>query len=121
MKVIEMLYIIGLAIGIIIVALIVKSFQEEDYKDDRLTSVDIDEKTLKVSFSPHAIQRMDERKIDPERVYDLLDSEKIKTSITESDRIKVFDDELTAIIAIRDRYLEIVTVFWNNDNNTDCS
>ncbi|MFO7881519.1 MAG: DUF4258 domain-containing protein [Kosmotogaceae bacterium] len=116
-----MLYIIGMVIGIIIIALIVKSYQEEDSEHDSLITEDTEEKSLKVSFSTHAIQRMDERKIEPERVYNLLDSEKIETSITESNRIKIFDDELTAVIAIRDRYLEIVTVFWNNENNSDVS
>lgn len=116
MKEIEMLYIIGMVIGIIIIALVVKSFQEEN--ESSVFDVNED-KTLEVSFSPHAIQRMDERNIDPERVYNLLDSEKIETSITKTNRIKVFDDELTVIVAIRDRYLEIVTVFWNNESQNN--
>lgn len=114
-----MLYIIGLVIGIIIIAMVVKSFQEENAENDSPFGDDNEEKTLKVSFSPHAIQRMDERNIDPERIYDLLDSEEIETGITKTNRIKVFDDKLTVIVAIRDEYLEIVTVFWNNENQNN--
>lgn len=113
-----MLYVIALAIVIIVIAYIIRGFQESE-EEGTSTNDEAEEKELKISFSPHAVQRMNERNIKAERVYSLLDSENLKTSITNCNRIKVSDSELTAVVLIKGEFLEIITVFWSNEDNEE--
>ncbi len=101
-----MFFILVVAVIVVVIAYIVKSLSAEN--EERPTE------ELDVTFHPHAISRMEERDIDPDRVMELITGGGRMVRLAHHNRIKVSDGEITAVIGKGLRKLEVITVYSNN-------
>jgi hypothetical protein len=110
--VVYMFFVLIIAVIAVVVAYIVKSFSGDIEETE-------ESEDLEISFHPHAVARMQEREIDPERVMELLRGEGQQVKLAHYNRIKVTDGEVTAIVGKGLRKLEVVTVYWNDGDWED--
>lgn len=108
-----MLFIFLMILGIFVVALIAREMSKSpDEKEEAIKEIE-----KSISFHPHAIARMEERGIEPDRIYELLENENPKAGLGYHNRIKITDGNLTAIIEKHLDYIEIITVYWNYETD----
>lgn len=102
------MWIIILLFGItLVVALLVKAYQEPDEENELA-----DLSTFDITFSPHALKRIKEREINPEEVIKLLKDKDSHAEIETGGRIRVTNGDLTVIITRSGSSLYVLTVFW---------
>jgi len=101
-----MLFLLIVILAVIVAASLIRSMSQEDNGEDIQESTEI-------SFSQHAVSRMDERGIEPERIKRILEEGR-RVEIASYNRLKVTDDEITVILEKRLANFEVVTVYWNS-------
>jgi len=101
-----MLFTLAVIFAVIVTALLIKYLSRED---DREQS----EEEREITFSQHAILRMNERDIDPERILRVLEEGR-KVEITNYNRMKIMDDEITVILEKKLANFEVITIYWNS-------
>ena len=106
-----MFFTLVVIIAVIVVEFLIKGLSEKDEVAKR-------EEEREISFSQHAVQRMDERGIETDRVIRVLE-EGIRVQIANYNRLKVSDDEMTVILEKRLNNFEVMTVYWNDDDHED--
>ncbi|HAY98752.1 MAG TPA: hypothetical protein DCY45_06375 [Mesotoga sp.] len=103
-----MLFLLVVILAVIVAASLIRSMSQEDEDNGE----DIQEST-EISFSQHAVSRMDERGIEPERIKRILEEGR-RVEIANYNRLKVTDDEITVILEKRLSNFEVVTAYWNS-------
>ena len=112
-KVRDVLFIFLMVIGVVLVAFIAKELKKRPEEKETTTAT----REPRISFHPHAVARMEERGIDPDRISDLLKGEFIEAKPGYNNRIRITDGELTAVFEKRLDYIEVITVYWNHENH----